>query len=185
MTNFLQGVSIFLVGMMGTGKTTVGKVLAQQLGYRFFDTDVLIEQIAKQTINDIFAGPGEAYFRDLETQVLAELSTYTKSAIATGGGIVMRPINWSYLHHGLVVWLDAPVELLQKRLAEDTSRPLLQKTDLSLKLSLLLQQRQSLYQQADLCIAIAEQQTPEQIASNLIEKIPTILKPKLSPPDWQ
>ncbi|AFY76832.1 shikimate kinase [Pleurocapsa sp. PCC 7327] len=185
MTNLLQGVSVFLVGIMGTGKTTVGQILAQQLGYRFFDTDVLIERVAGQTINEIFARQGEERFRELETQVLAELSAYTKSVIATGGGIVMRPINWSYLHHGLIVWLDAPVELLRKRLAEDTTRPLLQAIDRAKKLSSLLEIRRPLYQQADLQIAIAQNQTPEQITAKLIEQIPTVLKSKATPPEWQ
>jgi shikimate kinase len=172
MTNLLQGLSIFLIGMMGTGKTTVGKVLAQHLGYRFLDTDVFIEKVAGQTISEIFAQEGENYFRELETQILAELSAYTRSVIATGGGIVMRPKNWSYLHHGLVVWLDAPVELLQKRLAEDNTRPLRD------KLPSLLEKRQPLYEQADLHILIEENQTPEEIVAHLIERIPTVLKPK-------
>jgi shikimate kinase len=172
MTNLLQGLSIFLIGMMGTGKTTVGKVLAQHLGYRFLDTDVFIEKVAGQTISEIFAQEGENYFRELETQILAELSAYTRSVIATGGGIVMRSKNWSYLHHGLVVWLDAPVELLQKRLAEDNTRPLRD------NLPSLLEKRQPLYEQADLHILVEENQTPEEIVAHLIERIPTVLKPK-------
>jgi shikimate kinase len=170
MKNSLQGISIFLIGMMGTGKTTVGEILARRLGYRFFDTDVLIERVADNTIQQIFVDDGEDYFRDLETKVLAELSACTKSVIATGGGIVMRPANWSYLHHGLIVWLDAPVDLLEQRLADDKSRPL------KAKLSLLTEQRRPLYQQADLCISIVGDRTPEQIADELIEKIPTVLK---------
>jgi shikimate kinase len=178
MNNILQGVSIFLIGMMGTGKTTVGKVLAQQLGYRFLDSDALIEQITKQNVSEIFAKEGEQAFRDLETQVIAELSTYTKSVVATGGGVVLRSQNWSYLHHGLIVWLDAPVNLLEQRLAEDTSRPLLQASDLKQKLSSLSQQRRTLYEQADLCLKILPVQTPEDIAAEAIAKIPTILKSK-------
>jgi shikimate kinase len=170
MTNLLQGVSIFLIGMMGTGKTTIGKVLAQQLNYRFFDTDVLIERVSEQSINEIFARQGEESFRELETKVLAEVSALTKSVIATGGGIIMRPINWSYLRHGLVVWLDAPLELLEQRLAEDNTRPLRP------NLSSLLEKRRPIYEQADLHLAIADNQTPEQITAKLIEKIPTVLK---------
>ncbi|NJK47593.1 shikimate kinase [Candidatus Gracilibacteria bacterium] len=170
MTNLLQGVSIFLIGMMGTGKTTIGKVLAQQLNYRFFDTDVLIERVSEQSINEIFARQGEESFRELETKVLAEVSALTKSVIATGGGIIMRPMNWSYLRHGLVVWLDAPLELLEQRLAEDNTRPLRP------NLSSLLEKRRPLYEQADLHLAIADNQTPEQITAKLIEKIPTVLK---------
>ena len=172
----LQRLSVFLIGMMGTGKTTVGKLLAQQLGYRFFDTDVLIERVAGQTINEIFAEQGEDHFRQLESRVLGELSAYTQSAIATGGGIVLRQINWSYLHHGLIVWLDAPVEVLMERLAQDTTRPLLQDTDLAPKLNFLLEQRRSLYAQADLHIPIEAEQTPAQVVAEIVAQIPTVLK---------
>lgn len=178
MSQSLQGISIFLIGMMGTGKTTVGQILAQQLGYRFFDSDDLIERVTQQSIKEIFASRGEEYFRDIESKVLAQLSAYTKSVMATGGGIVLHSKNWSYLHHGLIIWLDAPVEVLKKRLAQDTTRPLLQESDLTLKLSALSEQRRALYQQADLHIHIEENQTPEQITAKIIEQFPTVLKAK-------
>lgn len=178
MNDLLKGLNVFLIGMMGAGKTTVGQLLAQQLGYRFFDTDVLIERVAASTISEIFATEGEESFRGLETQVLEELSAYTRSAIATGGGIVLRQKNWSYLHHGLIVWLDAPLEVLIRRLAEDRTRPLLQEADPTLKLKSLLEHRRPLYAQADLHIQIEISQTPEQIVSQVIELIPTVLKSK-------
>lgn len=181
MNKLLKGISIYLIGMMGSGKTTVGKVMAQKLGYRFFDTDVLIEQVAAKSINEIFATVGEASFRELESKVLAELSAYLKSAIATGGGIVLRPENWSYLHHGLIVWLDAPLEVLIKRLAADNTRPLLQVTNYEEKLKLLLEQRRHLYAQADLQIKIEDGQTPAAIVAELFEMIPTVLKPDFFP----
>ena len=175
MDDQLQGLSVFLIGMMGTGKTTVGQLLAQKLGYRFFDSDDLIEKVANQSINEIFASQGEDSFRELETQVLTQLSAYTRSVFATGGGIILSQKNWSYLHQGLIIWLDAPVEVLVKRLADDTSRPLLQ-DDLAATLTSLLEQRRSRYAQADLHIPIEASQTPHQIVSQIIEKIPTVLK---------
>ena len=177
MNNLLKGINVFLIGMMGTGKTTVGKILAQQLNYRFFDTDVLIERVADRKIKEIFANEGEESFRQLETQVLREVSAYTKSAIATGGGIVLRQENWSYLHYGLIVWLDAPPELLIERLADDNTRPLLQDPNPSQKLNQILEARRPIYTQADLHVEIEKYQTPEQIASQIIEMIPTIVKP--------
>lgn len=162
--------------MMGSGKTTVGQLLAQKLGYRFFDTDVLIERVAGKTINEIFATEGEGYFRELEAQVLQQISAYTQSAIATGGGIILQQLNWSYLQQGLIIWLDAPVELLTQRLAEDNTRPLLKETDLKSKLSNLLAQRRSRYAQADLHIVLTPQQTPEDIVENIIKQIPSVLK---------
>jgi shikimate kinase len=172
----LQGLNLYLIGMMGTGKTTIGQVLAKELGYRFFDTDVLIERVAQKSINDLFAEEGETFFRNLESQVLGEVSVCTRSVIATGGGVVLRPLNWSYLRHGLIIWLDAPISLLVERLAEDNTRPLLKIDNLALKLETLLAERKSLYQEADLQIAIAKNENPEQIVSKILEQIPNVLK---------
>ena len=172
----LQGLNLYLIGMMGTGKTTVGQRLAKELGYRFFDTDVLIERVAQKSINDLFAEDGETFFRDLESQVLGEVSACTRSVIATGGGAVLRPVNWGYLRHGLIIWLDAPISLLVERLAEDDTRPLLEMDNLSLKLETLFAERKSLYQEADLQIAITKNENPEQIVSKILEQIPNVLK---------
>lgn len=185
MNNLLKGLNIYLIGMMGVGKTTVGKLLAEQFNYRFLDTDSLIETLAKKKkykkycINDIFEEEGETNFRDLETQVLAQVSPYTRSVISTGGGIVVKRQNWSYLHYGLIIWLDAPVDLLAQRLAEDDTRPLLRKEkNIELKLQSLLEQRQPLYSQADLHILIENNKTPEDIVTEIITQIPHKIKPK-------
>lgn len=177
MNSLLKGVSLYLVGMMGAGKTTVGRELATALGYRFVDTDAVIAQLTGQSITQLFADIGEAAFRQLESQVLAEVSARTNLAIATGGGIVLRRENWGYLHHGLIVWLDVPVELLYTRLAADTTRPLLQDADLLQKLRSLLEQRQPLYRQADLRITVTNEVTPKQLATRVLEEIPTVLIP--------
>jgi shikimate kinase len=178
MTNdLLKGVNLYLVAMPGSGKTTVGRILAAKLDYGFVDTDAVIEKAAGgKSITQLFAEDGEAVFRQLETQVLQQVCAFTKLVIATGGGIILRRENWSYLHHGLIVWLDAPVELLYTRLAEDTTRPLLQESDPKAKLRSLLEQRQPLYNQADLRIAVSENQTPEQVATQVLEDIPRVLK---------
>ena len=165
-SNLLRGVNVYLIGMMGSGKTTIGKVLAHKLNYRFFDTDVLIEKVAQKTIPEIFATEGESYFRELETQVLRELSAYNHSAIATGGGIIQKTVNWSFLRQGLIVWIDADLELLLERVAEDTNRPL------AGKLQSLLSKRRSLYAQADLTVNSDRVKTPEQVATEIITKIP-------------
>jgi len=177
--SLLKGVNLYLIGMMGAGKTTVGRLLAAQLRYGFVDTDVVIEQVTGKPITQLFAEQGEAAFRQLESKVLAEVCAYTNLAIATGGGIVMRRENWSYLHHGLVVWLDVPVEQIYARLATDTTRPLLQDADPLGKLRSLLEQRQPLYAQADLRITASQQETPEQLATRVIEEIPKVLKQRV------
>jgi shikimate kinase len=176
MNNLLKGLNIYLIGMMGSGKSTIGHLLASALDYRFFDTDTLIEKVTETSINDLFKNEGEAYFRDLETSVLAQVSTYTRSVIATGGGMVIKPKNWSYLRYGLTIWLDTPVEVLTQRLAQDDTRPLLKETDLNLKLTTLLEARITYYQQADLTIKIEVQQTPEMITEHILQKIPSVLK---------
>ncbi|HLO88824.1 MAG TPA: shikimate kinase [Nostocaceae cyanobacterium] len=176
MSNLLKGVNVYLIGMMGVGKTTVGRLLAQELGYGFLDTDEVIVKAAGKSINEIFAEDGEAAFRQLESDVLDQVCAYTKLTIATGGGIVLRQENWSYLHHGLIVWLDVLPELLLERLAEDNTRPLLQDPDPQSKLRSLLEQRTPLYSQADLRITISAGETPEQITSRILEAIPSVLK---------
>jgi shikimate kinase len=183
LNDLLKGVNLYLIGMMGAGKSTIGQLLAQQLGYRFFDTDVLVERVAGQSINDIFAHSGEATFRAYETQVLSELSAYTRLAIATGGGIVLQRENWSHMHHGLIVWLDVPVEHLYSRLKRDATRPLLRDANPLEKLQQLLRERQPLYRQADLHIAIAPKSTPQEVAAQVLAEIPKVLKPTESHPE--
>ena len=146
--------------MMGAGKTTVGRLLASELGYGFLDTDEVITASAQKSINKIFAEEGEAEFRKLESDVLSQVSAYTKLTVATGGGIILKRENWSYLHHGLIVWLDATPELLSNRLKEDTTRPLLQDSNPLLKITNILKERESLYGLADLRITLQEGETP-------------------------
>jgi shikimate kinase len=180
----LKGTNIYLIGMMGTGKTTVGRVLAEELRYQFFDTDAVIEQATGQPIFALFADQGEAAFRDLETQVLSQLAAYKQLVIATGGGIVLRRENWSYLRHGIIVWLDAPLSVLQQRLEADTTRPLLNTSDLSTRLSDLMAQRRSLYAQADVQVLADNETTPQQLVTQILEQIQGVLKPVTMRPDY-
>ncbi|MFM7428065.1 MAG: shikimate kinase [Elainella sp.] len=172
----LRGINLYFVGMMGTGKSTVGQLVARSLGYQFLDTDTVIEQVSGQSVSQIFASQGEPEFRQLETQVLAELSAYTRLVIATGGGIVSLTQNWSYLRHGLIIWLNVPVELIYSRLKKDTTRPLLQTADPLAKLQLLMQERRSLYAQADLEIGVSQGETADRVAQRVLAAIPTVLK---------
>lgn len=150
--DFLKKTNLYLIGMMGAGKTTIGRKLANRLGYRFLDTDALIEAAAGKPITEIFASQGEAAFRELETQVLSQVAAHTNLVVATGGGIVTRQMNWSYLHHGVVIWLDVPVPVLVSRLSDDTDRPLLKDVSLGDKLDALIDERGDRYAQADIRI---------------------------------
>ena len=174
----LNGTNIFLIGMMGAGKSTVGKLLAQKLGHNFLDTDPLIEQCAGKSIPDIFANDGEESFRDLEQQVLSQVSAYTRLVVATGGGIVMRSLNWSHLHDGIVVWIDVPVEILHDRLKiESNHRPLLQTENLLQRLIDIYEQRRDRYAQADISIMVNADETPEAVSDRLLEMIQTRIIP--------
>ena len=165
----LQGISLYLIGMMGSGKTTIGKLLADRFEYQFFDTDQLIEQITQQSVSEIFAESGESVFRQLETQVMSELSSYVRKMVSTGGGIVMTPENWGHLRSGVIIWLDVPIEVLKSRLESDTTRPILQSSpDLETKLESLFCDRSELYAQADLRIAIEHHDTPEIICDRIL-----------------
>lgn len=176
----LNGVSVYLIGMMGAGKTTVGQLLADKLGYHFFDTDEVIVKVTGKSINQIFAEEGEGVFREIETQILAELSAYKKLTVATGGGIILRQMNWSYLQHGIVVWLDVPVGQLYDRLRYDTTRPLLlkdkDKNPLA-KLEAILAERETFYAEADVRIRVAPGETPEEIVALVLNEIEKSLRP--------
>ncbi len=120
--------NIILIGFMASGKTTIGKELAKQLGYRFLDTDAEVERREGCTIAGLFANRGETYFRKKEREVLQDLSSGEAQVISTGGGIITQPENVAILQkcRGMVVWLDVTPEEVLRRTKGDATRPLLQ-----------------------------------------------------------
>jgi shikimate kinase len=178
----LEGLNLYLVGMMGSGKSTAGRHLAEALGYRFIDADSTLEQAAGRSIPELFASDGEAGFRELEAAVLNQIASWHSLVVATGGGVVTRPQNWGQLRQGVVIWLDAPEELLLQRLAADpTPRPLMASADPGERLAQLLAERRPLYAQADLHI-LQDGRGPEAVAQQVIEALPGILKQRSQPP---
>ena len=172
----LAGRSLYLVGMMGSGKSSTGRPLAERLGYGFVDADAVIEQAAGCSISQIFERDGEAGFRAIETQVLSAISQRHSLVVATGGGVVTQPENWGLLHHGIVIWLDVvPDQLLQRLQADSTVRPLLQTADPEAALDALLAERRPLYAEADLTVVI-QQETPEDVADGIVQLLPTLLR---------
>ena len=172
----LGGRSLFLVGMMGSGKTSTGRPLAEQLGYGFVDADAVIEQAAGCSIPEIFERDGEAGFRALESQVLNAIGQRHSLVVATGGGVVTQQENWGLLHSGIVVWLDVvPEQLMQRLRADSTVRPLLQTDDPDAALNALLNQRRPLYAEADLTVVI-NQETPLAVADGILQLLPSLLK---------
>ncbi|MEY4355926.1 MAG: Shikimate kinase [Cyanobacteriota bacterium] len=172
----LQGINIYLIGMMGCGKSSVGPELAKLLGYRFIDADSVIAAAAGCSISEIFDSQGEAGFRLLETQVLHQISQWHSLVVATGGGAVTTSANWGALRQGLVVWLQVDAAQLLERLeAHPGDRPLLQQPNPETELLKLLQARADQYSQADLSIA-AGCANPAQVANKIWAALPAVLK---------
>lgn len=139
---------VFLVGMMGAGKTTIGRSLAKELGRGFVDLDLALEARCGVPVTVIFDIEGEAGFRKRETQLLEEFSRQPGIVLATGGGAVLAPENRHYLkERGTVVYLRAEADELYRRLARDKQRPLLQTADPRARLAELLALRTPLYEE--------------------------------------
>nr|WP_281254180.1 shikimate kinase [Thiomonas delicata] len=139
---------IFLIGLMGAGKTTVGRALAQRVGLRFLDSDHEIERREGCTIATLFAREGEQGFREIEARVIEDLTERDGIVLATGGGAVLRESNRKALHgRGVVVYLRASPDELAHRTRNDRSRPLLQTADPRTRLRELFRQRDPLYRE--------------------------------------
>ena len=145
--------SIVLVGMMGAGKSTIGRRLAARLRLPFLDADIEIEAAASMSIPDIFATHGELYFRDGEARVIARLLDNGPAVIATGGGAVMREETRKRIADKAVsIWLKADLDVIMKRVKRRADRPLLQTEDPVATVARLLEVREPVYQMADLTI---------------------------------
>ena len=142
--------SIALIGFMGTGKTVVGKAVAEKLGKDFVELDVLIEQKAGKSIPEIFQQEGEVAFRELEIEVAKEVSENKNQIIACGGGVVLNKINIDRLKKdSVIVYLTASPRVILKRVSDDGGeRPLLQVTNPALTIQELLRFRKPFYEQA-------------------------------------
>jgi shikimate kinase len=146
-------VNLALIGFMGTGKTSVGRVVAENLHFAFLDTDELIQLRTNRSINEIFEQDGETAFRALERQVVDDLSTHVKTVISTGGGLPTNPENLAALKtHALVACLWSSPEKIWERVRYQSHRPLLHDADPQKKIRELLAIREPFYKQADVLI---------------------------------
>ena len=161
--------NIVLVGFMGSGKTTVGKLMAEQTGMPLLDMDSIIQERAGKTINEIFADEGEAHFRALERSLVQELAETEGNIISTGGGIVLNPENIrDFEKTGLVVCLLVDAETVLDRVRHDTSRPLLA-GDKAAKILELLERRKSRYESITHKIETSGRPSPEPTAQEIIK----------------
>ncbi len=161
--------NIVLCGFMGCGKSTVGRLLAEKLGFDFCDSDDVIEQREGTTISKIFADKSEEYFRTVESDIIRELSAKSRLVIATGGGAVLNPENAENLRKsGFVVHLDITPESVLKRLENDKTRPLLMRDDKESAIRELLNKRKPIYTSVAHFTVNADN-SPEAIAQIIIE----------------
>ena len=163
--------NIALIGMMGSGKTSVGEILANKLNFSFIDTDSEIIKQEKITINEIFEKYGENYFRKIESEILVKILETDNQIISTGGGIIKNSKNIALLKEkSIVIYLEASSDTIFKRLKNNTERPLLNVNNMKEKIEVLLEERTSQYEQANITIN-TENKTPTQIADEITGKI--------------
>lgn len=164
--------NIVLIGFMGSGKSTVGRLLARKLNYDFVDTDALIEARTKQQIKDIFEKMGEPAFRQIEAKVVAEVAKSEGKVIACGGGVILNSKNIQALQkNGLIVYLKAEPEVLYSRVKKSEIRPLLNVPDPETRFYEIFSERRLRYEKAaDLIIDITELK-PSEIAKKVVENL--------------
>ena len=167
----IKGRSIFLIGMMGCGKSQTGLKLAELLNYKYIDLDSLIEKLAKKSINQMFKDDGEDNFRELEANCLKETIKIPSLVVSTGGGIVTKSGNWGSLRQGIIVWIDLDKDIAIERLKNEIeNRPLLQGKNLDDLYMRIFQSRENLYSQADLRIQV-KRENIEEVAMKIINAI--------------
>lgn len=165
---------IFLCGMMGSGKTTVGKILAGKLDQPFTDLDEVIEKKEGMPIPEIFELKGETYFREAERNAMYQTISAGSGVVALGGGALQNQQIIEHLKiNGLLIFLKAPRSVLLERLKKDSGRPLLQHTDdttIRIKIDKLLEERIPLYNRSHITIH-TERMNPEEISESIIRKM--------------
>lgn len=163
----LNGRSIVMVGLMGCGKSAVGRRLAHRLGLPFVDADEEIEKAAGKSIEDIFEDHGEAYFREGERKVLARLLRSKAQVLATGGGAYMNAETRAAIAEtGISVWLKADLPLLVRRVAKRNNRPLLKNGDPEAVMQKLMDERYPTYAEAD--VTVQSRDVPHEVIVNEI-----------------
>ncbi len=166
--------TVVLVGMMGSGKTAIGKALALKLGVPFLDSDAAIEEAAQATIAEIFARDGEAFFRDREAEVIARLLSGVPAVLSTGGGAFMAERNRVAISaKGVSLWLDVPLDVLWERVRHKETRPLLRTADPRGTLADIFEKRVPVYRLADLRVEAKAGFSIDETTQRVIEMLAT------------
>ena len=161
--------NVVLIGFMGAGKTAVGRLLAQRLNMQYLDTDEMIEKREGRTINDIFAGPGESFFRDVESKILDIIADVRDHVISTGGGIILRRENVLKLKGmGVVVLLWADPGTIYERLKDTDDRPLLKAEDSRKKIKEILDNREPIYRETADHVVDTSGLSPEEACNRIM-----------------
>ncbi len=168
--------SIVLVGLMGCGKSSVGRRLASRLGIAFVDADEEIERVAAKSIVEIFADHGEAYFRDGERRVIGRLLASGPQVLATGGGAFINPETRAKIRErGVSVWLRAELPVLMRRVSKRDTRPLLKTGDPEATMRDLMAKRYPVYAEAD--VTVESRDVPHDV---IVNEVIAALKSKLA-----
>jgi shikimate kinase len=168
--------NIVLTGMMGSGKSTVGKELADRLNFNYIDTDDMIEEQVGKSINEIFEKAGQEAFRRHEKDAVRLVALLDGYVISTGGGVVTDRENIKELKKkSVIVYLDATPEVLYQRLKKKKNRPLLKVKDPLAKLKEILKERRKAYSRADITVEASENK-PSRIADEIVEKVKKLKK---------
>ncbi len=162
--------TIFLIGMMGVGKSTVGKRLSNKLGIAFVDLDLQIEEMEKKTITDIFNQDGEAYFRMIESVALKK-NIQKNAVVSCGGGIVLKKENHHILKSGMTIYLKANIHQLEKRISNSNHRPLLANKKLSEELKNILNKREDKYLELSTMAIDTNNNTSSEVTNQIYEYI--------------
>jgi len=171
MTGPRQIHNLALIGFMGVGKSSVGRIVAAQLHHDFVDTDELIERRAGKAVSEIFAQQGEAAFREMERLLLEEMKGWRRKVISTGGGLAANEANLASLReHALIICLWASPEAIWQRVRHQSHRPLLQDSDPPGRIRTLLAERAPFYKQADVLVN-SELRSLREVAQQVLHQV--------------
>ena len=171
---FLLKKCVALVGMMGSGKTTIGAALAEELSAPFLDSDIEIERTASMSVAEIFERDGESFFRQKETRVITRFLEKERGILSTGGGAFLNPVNRRTISEkGVALWLRADLNLLWSRVRHESTRPLLQTKDPFSTLAELCEARNSVYELAELHVDASEDCTIQYMTDQVLTTLLT------------